>query len=129
MLGEILSPYPALQDGRIRIRGDDVSLDDRGATPIALLFHELATNATKYGALSSVDGTVDVTIASDGQRVTIRWEEKGGPAVAGPPEHKGFGSKLVDLSLVDQMGGEIEREWRPEGLAMTIGIDCARLAR
>jgi PAS domain S-box-containing protein len=129
VLGEILSPYPALQDGRITINGDDVKLDDRGATPIALLFHELATNATKYGALATPDGSVGVTVANDGERLLIRWEENGGPAVEGPPSHTGFGSRLVDLSLVDQLGGQIEREWRPEGLAMTIGIDAARLSR
>lgn len=129
VLGEILSPYPALQDGRIVIEGDDVSLDDRGATPIALLFHELATNATKYGALAAPDGTVRIHISRDSDVLTIRWIENGGPRIESPPHHSGFGSKLVDLSLVGQMGGEIEREWRPEGLAMTIRIDPARLAR
>jgi PAS domain S-box-containing protein len=129
VLHEILSPYPALQDGRITISGADVGLDDRGATPIALLFHELATNATKYGALAAADGTVQIGIERDSNGITISWVEHGGPRIEGEPHHTGFGSKLVDLSLVDQMGGQIERDWRPEGLAMTIRLDPARLAR
>jgi PAS domain S-box-containing protein len=129
VLREILSPYPALEEGRLTISGEDVSLDDRGATPVALLFHELATNATKYGALSSPDGSVAVTIDRNGDELVIRWEENGGPPIDGIPSHTGFGSRLVDISLIDQMGGQIEREWRPEGLAMTIRIGIARLAR
>jgi PAS domain S-box-containing protein len=129
VLREILSPYPALQDGRIKIEGADVKLDDRGATPIALLFHELATNATKYGALATSEGTVDITLTEEQDRIVIRWVEDGGACIDGPPQSTGFGTKLVDLSLIDQMGGEIEREWRPQGLTMTIRIDPARLAR
>jgi PAS domain S-box-containing protein len=129
VLHEILAPYPALQDGRITIAGADVGLDDRGATPIALLFHELATNATKYGALAAADGTVQIRIERDADGITIGWVEQGGPRIEAEPQHTGFGSKLVDLSLVDQMGGQIEREWRPEGLAMTIRLNPTRLAR
>jgi PAS domain S-box-containing protein len=129
VLAEILSPYPALEEKRITIEGADVEVDDRGATPIALLFHELATNATKYGALATDEGTVAITIERDRDALIIRWEENGGPRVEGVPGHTGFGSKLVDISLVDQMGGEIAREWRPEGLSMTIRLDAARLSR
>ena len=52
IIRQILAPYPALADGRITIEGDDLRVDDRGATPIALVLHELATNAAKYGPLS-----------------------------------------------------------------------------
>jgi PAS domain S-box-containing protein len=129
VLREILSPYPALEEGRITIEGQDANLDDRGATPVALLFHELATNATKYGALSTPTGKVSVRIARDGEQIVLHWNETGGPRVEGVPERTGFGSRLVDLSLIDQMGGEIDREWLPEGLAMAIRIHAARLSR
>jgi PAS domain S-box-containing protein len=63
LLEEIFRPYPAFDEQRIVIAGDDVAVDDRGATPIALFFHELATNAAKYGALSTYDGRVELEIA------------------------------------------------------------------
>src|SRR5690606_18382592 len=67
LMSEILSPYPAYGDGRMTIAGQDVEVDDRGATPLALLIHELATNATKYGALSRDQGRVALT-TSGGER-------------------------------------------------------------
>lgn len=129
VIREILSPYPALAEGRITIAGDDVAVDDRGATPLALLIHELATNATKYGSLSVADGKVSVTTAVDEGRLQMRWEESGGPQVSGPPAQSGFGTMLSELSIVQQLGGKIERSWQPRGLAVTATVDLVRLVR
>jgi PAS domain S-box-containing protein len=129
VIREILAPYPALADGRIQIEGDDVAIDDRGATPLALLVHELATNASKYGALSVADGQVRVTTATEGGQVQISWEESGGPEIAGPPTETGFGTMLSELSIVQQLGGTISREWRPEGLAVVAVVELVRLVR
>jgi PAS domain S-box-containing protein len=129
VIREILAPYPALADGRITITGEDVAIDDRGATPLALLTHELATNATKYGSLSVADGRVSVTTTMRDGLVDLRWEESGGPAIVSPPKETGFGTMLSELSIVQQLGGAIEREWRPGGLAVTARIDLARLVR
>ena len=129
ILREILSPYPALDEGRIVIAGSDTKTDDRGATPIALLVHELATNAAKYGALSRPEGRIDITTDVEGDRFVMRWVESGGPSIAAPPEQSGFGTKLAQLSVVDQLGGSIERIWAGNGLEVTIGVDCARLVR
>ncbi|QNM84113.1 PAS domain-containing protein [Sphingomonas sabuli] len=129
ILREILSPYPALSDGRINIGGDDVKVDDRGATPIALLFHELATNASKYGALAVADGAVAIaTSVADGQ-LRVDWTETGGPEIAGEPQRQGFGTRLAELSIVSQLGGTIEREWRREGLHATVTVGTDRLSR
>lgn len=129
MLRELMRPYPALDDGRITISGDDAVVDDRGATPLALLFHELATNASKYGALSVDDGRVDIAAAAAGDEVHIRWQESGGPAVAGEPSRTGFGTQLASLSITGQLGGRIARDWRPEGLCVEIEVRRDRLSR
>lgn len=129
ILREILSPYPALSAGRITISGDDLKIDDRGATPIALLFHELATNASKYGALLSENGRVAIEIATEGEQLRVSWTETGGPALDGEPERKGFGTRLAELSIVGQLGGTLEREWRPDGLKATVTVATKRLVR
>jgi PAS domain S-box-containing protein len=129
VIREILAPYPALAEGRIRIEGDDVDVDDRGATPLALLVHELATNASKYGALSVPAGEVRVTTRDSDGNVELRWQESGGPAIAGPPKQTGFGTMLSELSIVQQLGGTIDREWLPGGLAVTATVERRRLVR
>lgn len=129
VLREILSPYLALGDGRITIEGKDIRIDDRSATPIALLFHELATNAAKYGALSADGGLVRISIAGDNDDVAITWSEQGGPRVAGEPDRHGFGTRLAQLSIVGQLGGTFEREWLAEGLRAVVRVRRDRLAR
>lgn len=126
VLRELLSPYAELQ---WRVIGDDVPLDDRGATPIALIFHELATNAAKYGALSTPDGHVTVETRQDGERLTIDWRETGGPAIDGEPRTAGFGTRLAMLSIEQQLAGTITRDWRRDGLAVRIEIRPDSLVR
>ena len=126
---QILAPYPALGDSKIIISGDDIKIDDRGATPIALVIHELATNATKYGALSVSDGAVAIRTETIGDDVTIAWCESGGPTLGGMPIRSGFGTKLMELSVVNQLGGTFDRDWRPEGLAAVIKVGRKRIAR
>jgi len=127
ILREIFSPFPD-RDSRFRIEGDDVPVDDRGATPIALIFHELATNAAKYGALSVPQGVVRITIRRDDDLLSITWQERGGPAVVGAPERAGFGSKLTKISAEQQLGGSIERRWDADGLRVDITIRPSRLS-
>jgi len=129
VIREILSPYIALAGDRVQIKGANVRVDDRGATPIALLFHELATNASKYGALSTDNGIVSVLVEEDGDDVQITWLERGGPAVAGDPARTGFGTRLTELSIVGQLGGSIERIWHEAGLEVRIRVRCDRLSR
>ena len=129
MLTQMLQPYPALDEGRIRIEGDDVPIDDRGATPLALIFHELATNASKYGALSTPEGNVAVTGRLDGEEMVIDWIERGGPPIAQPPKLSGFGSQLVRMSIEQQLNGEMVQRWEPEGLSVRLRLRPDRLAR
>ena len=129
LLGELYAPYQEVDAPRLAIEGDDVMIDDRSATPLALLFHELATNASKYGALSVPDGRVMVTAARDGETLVLRWSEQGGPAVTQPPQATGFGTQLIELSAVRQLGGKVDRDWRPEGLEVTIRTPRAAMTR
>lgn len=130
LLAELLSPYPALDEGRLTLEGDDLPVDDRGATPIGLVFHELATNASKYGALSAAEGRVRiVTTVSDGGSIRLTWEESHGPPLPGAPARMGFGSRLTEMSVVQQLGGKLEREWAQDGLKVTITLPGSSLSR
>src|SRR5262249_10133630 len=110
-----LAPYSARGEGRVRIAGPQGLLEPNVAQSIAVALHELATNAAKYGALSSADGRVDLTWthANDG-RLDLCWCESGGPPVQ-PPTRQGFGTRIV-TQMAGQMKGDARFVWRPEGL-------------
>jgi PAS domain S-box-containing protein len=129
LLADLLAPYPARADGRLTVTGDDVPVDDRGATPLALLLHELATNAAKYGALSTPDGSVAIETRLEDGAVTIDWREAGGPPVPGAPARQGFGTMLAALSVEQQLGGSLERDWDPAGLRVSVRLQADRLVR
>lgn len=129
LLRELVEAYNDADGRRVNIIGDDPAIDDRAATPLALLFHELATNASKYGALSSADGRVTVDIKIDGENCLIDWREQGGPAVREQPELTGFGSRLIKLSVSAQLRGEIVKSWDGGGLNARITIPLASLSR
>ncbi len=129
MLTEILRPYPAFDQGRIGITGDDVVVAVGAATPLALAVHELATNAMKYGALAGDSGSLDLTITAREPTITLTWSEQA-PAFAGTDRSPdGFGSGMIDLAVRRQLGGRITREWLPTGLRATMSIPAARLQR
>ena len=128
LLSQLFEPYQ--QGGRrLAITGEDVPIDDRSATPLALLFHELATNAVKYGALSSATGCVDVTTERQGDDLVLVWLEQNGPRVVPPTGDPGFGSQLIELSAVRQLGGVVSRDWRAEGLLVTIRTPASAFSR
>lgn len=129
LLEELLRPYIDPHRGPIEIIGEQVPLDDRGATPIALVVHELATNAAKYGALSAQGGSLHIQVARDGDMVEVLWTESGGPRISGAPQHSGFGTQLAGMSVEQQLGGSIQRDWRPEGLVVTLRFKASALSR
>lgn len=128
ILDQIFAPYRNDEGSRILLTGDDPMIDDRSATPLALLFHELATNAAKYGALSVPSGRVHLHIAQTAQAVRIDWREEGGPPVA-PSGQEGFGSRLISLSVERQLGGRIMRDWQPDGLRLSLSIPSRSMSR
>lgn len=127
ILEELLAAYRAEDFSRIHIRGGDVMIDDRSATPLALYIHELATNAAKYGALCADGGRIDIDIAA-GDQVAMTWQESGGPPVHQPAE-RGFGLDLADVTITRQLGGELEYDWDPAGLTVTATIPAKNLYR
>lgn len=133
LLEELFDPYQEADGKRIVVTGDSIPIDDRSATPLALLFHELATNATKYGALSAHEsgneGRIDVSVTAAGKQATIVWAESGGPRVVEPAGASGFGTQLIELSAVRQLGGTIKRDWRTDGLIVTAQIPLTSLSR
>lgn len=128
ILTQIFAPYRGADGSRILLSGDDAPIDDRSATPLALLFHELATNAAKYGALSVPEGRVHIHVAQVGDDVQIDWREEGGPAVA-PMGQAGFGSRLMTLSVERQLGGRIVRDWNSDGLRISLSIPSRSMSR
>jgi len=131
VLDAILKPYE--DDAGMRIIVDEdarIDIDDRAATPLALYFHELATNAAKYGALSTPDGTVTITLQADPEtgNAKLTWQEDGGPRVT-PDAEKGFGATLVDMSICRQLGGTLDYDWRPDGLCVHATIPLNLLIR
>ena len=129
LLDVLLSAYQAQQQSRISIKGVDVEIDDRSATPLALIFHELATNAAKYGALATMEGRVEIEIGMTDQDVKILWKEIGGPEIAEPPKKEGFGSKLIVLSIANQLGGALTHGWNRAGLEIKATIPRRSMSR
>jgi two-component sensor histidine kinase len=91
------------------------------ALSLALVLHELATNALKYGALSVPGGRVRVRWSREGGKLRLTWREEGGPAVA-PPTRRGFGSMLIERSVAHNLGGTARLDFRPEGLAYEVEL-------
>jgi PAS domain S-box-containing protein len=117
-----IEPLDARQ-GRFHIEGPNVRLAPSAALSFAMALHELATNATKYGALSNEQGHVSVTWQFKGggeeRRLHMRWTEQGGPPVVAP-SRKGFGSLLVGRALPQELGGKVQIDYRSSGLVCMI---------
>ena len=110
-----LTPYRG-QNLTLAVDGAPVWLDARAFSVMALLLHEMLTNAAKYGSLSMVGGTLAVTWTCDDlEGCTIRWKESGGPPVVAPVR-QGFGSVLIDRSISYDLGGESEVHYLRQGL-------------
>ena len=121
----LLQPYLGEEDAaRITMQGPDLVFARKAITPVALLINELVTNAIKHGALRDPSGTITVTTAQEGDRISIHWDET--------HDHmsdvtdfgeKGFGSTLARLAVEQQLGGTLLREWHEGGLKVT--VTCA----
>jgi two-component sensor histidine kinase len=112
-----LRPYRDDERTCFAVEGPAVHLDPKRALALGMGFHELATNAAKYGALSNAAGTVHVgwNVVPDGKILKLRWEETGGPAVIAP-ERRGFGLRLIEHGLGRELGGAVRVDFAPDGL-------------
>jgi PAS domain S-box-containing protein len=132
VIDQILQPF-GLNDRRVDrfwVEGDDVRLQPKAAVSLAMLFHELATNAAKHGALSNgAAGKIDIAWqaepTSPGDRMRLRWQESGGPAVT-PPGRKGFGSRLIEGGLAQDLDGVVRLDYEPAGVVCQIIMPVRR---
>jgi PAS domain S-box-containing protein len=118
-----LAPYSGASEGRVRLDGPQVLLEPNTAQSIAVILHELATNAAKYGALSRPDGHIDLQWIhrADG-RLELHWSESGGPDVR-EPTRQGFGGRII-RQMMSQLKGEARFDWRPQGLVCDLAMQA-----
>jgi two-component sensor histidine kinase len=122
VIEDAVAPYRG-QKGRFAIDGPDLRLPPKTAVSLALALHELATNAVKYGALSTSEGRIEIKwkIERDDGREQLRlvWRETGGPLVS-VPEKRGFGTRLIERSLAAEFEGKVDIDFLPEGVVCTV---------
>lgn len=130
LLTVLLAPYDdnGAFSGRIHVSVPRMGVGEVGAHKLALVFHELATNSLKYGALSVVTGTLDVSCTAQDDRVVIVWTERGGPEVVAPTGAPGYGTRLIERTMQRQLGGSIDYVWDGLGLIASLTIDAKRLS-
>ena len=120
---QAVEPYSTQGEDRLHLNGPHVRLPPRMALALATAFQELATNAVKYGALSVPGGEIRITWAVDplgsDKDLHLRWEERGGPPVE-PPARRGFGTRLIERSLAQDLGGDVRIEFAPNGVVCTV---------
>jgi two-component sensor histidine kinase len=127
LLARTLRPYAVVRKDRIYVAGPDVELEPRLALSLHMIFHELATNASKHGALSTGSGRVEVLwdFLSDGadRRLAVQWSERGGPQACSP-KRKGFGLRFIERVLTD---AQVEMDFDPAGFVcrFLVGADQA----
>ncbi|CAM5762858.1 histidine kinase [Labrys miyagiensis] len=128
IIGAILAPYQTgeADPSRFSLRGPDVFCGNHSLNSLALLFHELATNAVKYGALRD-KGRIEITWHVNGEEIVLVWAEHCDTADTTAPESHGFGSRLLE-TVVKQFEGDIERELAGQGMRVVITLKTARLA-
>jgi len=114
-----LKPHLGGARERFSFAGTDVRLKPKSAVAVSMALHELGTNAAKYGALSSGHGSVAVHWTADDGRFRLSWQESGGPAVA-PPQHRGFGTLMIERGLAAELQGDVRIDYRPSGVVCTI---------
>ena len=131
LLEDLLAPYEGAKGERVVISGDDVDVGARAATPLALIFHELATNAAKYGALSSENGKVDIEIrlpCHEDDEVCVYWRESSEiEDTRQDGDLEGFGSRMLRMAIEGQLGGRFSRAYSDEGLDVEIAFPLSSL--
>lgn len=120
------APYLGGGPGRFRVTGPEILLRPNAAVALGMALSELAANAAHYGALSVPDGSVhlrwDIRAGSGGDKLSLRWAEAGGPPVAKVPPQRGFGSRLVERNLPQELHAEARLVFEPSGLRCEIDV-------
>jgi two-component sensor histidine kinase len=122
-----LAPYMAESDGHVEMAGPDISLAPNDAMSLGLGIHELATNAAKYGALSSSEGRVVIEWELVSPEVAeVRWREKGGPPVRAPRK-RGFGRDLLEKIVAHELQSKVDLRFEPDGVQCTLRVPVRQL--
>jgi two-component sensor histidine kinase len=117
-----LAPFASDQPGRLRLQGaPEIRVAPGTAQSLGLVFHELGTNAAKYGAWSKPEGRIELDWVETAEGLTVTWRECDGPAII-PPSRSGFGSSLIEMMIERNIGGSIERDYRDTGLVVTLKL-------
>jgi PAS domain S-box-containing protein len=120
---EAIAPFQAEEHSRFDLHGQDVRLSPRIALAVAMALQELGTNAVKYGALSNQTGRIaiswSITRQTGGMRLELTWKETGGPPVV-EPNRRGFGTRLIERSLAQELHGDVTITFAPTGVVCTI---------
>jgi len=111
------------------IAGENIRISPKAALALGIAFHELATNAVKYGAFSNEAGSIQIAwrieAMPEGNRLVLSWHEKHGPPVA-PPSRKGFGSQVIERGLALELDATVHLDYRADGVVCTINIPAPR---
>lgn len=130
LIWTIVSPYEGRTENgrpRVMVSGPDIPIANGSVTSFALLLHEFATNAAKYGALSIPPGYVDIECSEDDDQFVLTWTERDGPRIDRPANGEGFGTMLGRIAVERQLGGSISRDWQPEGLTIPLSVARDRI--
>ena len=119
-----LARFAELIGSRIDVHGPKLRLKSASAEAIGLALHELATNAGKYGALSTAKGRVDIDWATEGETLTMSWRERNGPPVS-PPQRRGFGTIVMEQMTERSIGGAVDLDYAPSGLTWRLTCPAA----
>jgi PAS domain S-box-containing protein len=111
---------------KFSVTGCDMEISGPVISSLALLLHEFATNSTKHGALSAMAGAIEIKCANHRETLVVTWTERGGPEVVPPTGNNGFG-ELLTRTTIAGLGGEISRDWQPEGVVIRLSMPRARL--
>jgi len=134
LIKEALEPFGVTggRAARLVVRGENIRMSPNATLALGIAFHELATNAVKYGAFSNDAGSIQVAWTIEpspkGDRLILHWREQDGPRVA-PPSRRGFGLQVIERGLAHQLGGTVHLEFLEEGVSCTINIPAPRGAR
>ncbi len=129
----IVEPYSDASQSaptrHVTIDGPTVTLGAESITAMALVLHELATNAAKYGGFSTPSGQVRISWSINDGRLALEWQERGGPPILGPPAKEGFGSLLARHSIEGQLHGNLGFDWDKNGLTAILSASVERLSQ
>jgi two-component sensor histidine kinase len=126
VIGAQLWPFVGSERGRVALDGPPLMLRLEAVQNLSLVLHELATNASKYGALSLPTGTLAIGWRIDGDHLALTWREAGGPPVT-PPTRRGFGHTIIERLLAQGLDSEVTLDYPPDGAQASLRIPVAQM--